>query len=61
MSELSHLSPKRVFEIFEEICSIPHGSKNMEAISEYCVEFAKKNSRRFIKDEFCNIIIFNYL
>ncbi len=49
---------KRVFEIFEEICSIPHGSGDMERISEWCVNFAKNHSLRYIKDECCNVIIF---
>ena len=28
MAILSNLEPKRVFEIFEEMCAIPHGSAN---------------------------------
>ena len=33
MAILSNLEPKRVFEIFEEMCAIPHGSANTKAIA----------------------------
>ena len=49
---------KKVFEYFEEICKIPHGSGNMEAISDYCMEFAKAHSLEAYKDEACNVIIY---
>lgn len=42
MAEFEHVNTERVFYHFEEICSIPRGSGNMEKISSYCVEFAKK-------------------
>ena len=42
MGVLQGLQPRRVFEIFEEICAIPHGSGNTKAISDYCVAFGKK-------------------
>ena len=29
-----------VFRYFKEICAIPRGSGNMDAISAYCVRFA---------------------
>ena len=48
----------RVLEIFEQICKIPHGSGNCDEISQWCVDFAKKNGLRFIKDENCNVIIY---
>lgn len=41
MAEFEHMNTERVFYHFEEICSIPRGSGNMEKISSYCVEFAK--------------------
>lgn len=49
---------ERIFEIFEEICAIPHGSENMEAISKYCVSFANKNNLEYITDDALNVIIF---
>lgn len=58
MGILSNLEPKAVFQYFEEICSIPHGSTNTKAISDYCVAFAKKHELRYIQDESNNVIIF---
>lgn len=58
MSVLSGIEPKKVFEYFEKICSIPHGSGNTKQISDYCVDFAKKGKLKFIQDNSNNIIIF---
>ncbi len=49
---------KRVFEIFEEICAIPHGSQNMMAISQYCVDFARNNNLEYTTDSALNVIIY---
>ena len=49
---------KRVFEFFKEITSIPRGSGNMEKIADYCVDFAKKNNLKFIRDKADNVIIY---
>ncbi len=57
MSVLSDVQPKNVFEFFEEIASIPHGSGNMEQISDYCVNFAKKRNLECFRDEARNVII----
>lgn len=54
---LSGLEPKRVFEIFEDICAIPHGSGNTKAISDYCVNFAREHGFGVIQDELNNVII----
>ena len=53
-----NISFDRVLHYFDEICKIPHGSGNMEKISEYCVEFAKKHNLKFHKDNACNVIIY---
>ncbi len=58
MGILSNLNPKRVFEIFEEICSVPRGSGDMERIGQYCIAFAKKNNLDAYKDETGNVVIF---
>ena len=58
MAVLEHLEPKRVFAFFEELCRIPHGSGNTEAISDYLVDFAEKRSLRCIRDAMNNVIIF---
>ena len=57
MSVLGQLEPKAVFGYFEEICKIPHGSGNMEKISQYCVEFAKQQQLEYIVDDMKNVII----
>lgn len=58
MGILSNLEPVPVFQYFEEICGIPHGSSNTKAISDYCVNFAKKHNLRYIQDNTNNVIIF---
>ncbi|MBQ7067349.1 MAG: aminoacyl-histidine dipeptidase [Lachnospiraceae bacterium] len=54
---LEHLEPKVVFSYFEKICSIPHGSGNVQNISNYLVEFAKERNLEYIQDEVYNVII----
>ena len=55
---LAGLEPAAVFAYFEEICAIPHGSKNTKAISDYLVDFAKAHGLRYIQDEANNVILF---
>ena len=55
---LAGLEPAAVFGYFEEICSIPHGSRNTKQISDYLVSFAKSQNLRYIQDEADNVIIF---
>ncbi len=57
MSVLGHLEPKAVFGYFEEICKIPHGSGNMDEISQFCVDFAKEHGLEYIVDDMKNVII----
>ena len=47
-----------VFRYFKEICAIPHGSGNMDAISAYCVRFAQENGLRSLTDGAKNVIIY---
>ena len=56
--KLAGIEPANVFGFFEEICSIPHGSRNEKAISDYLVRFAKDRNLRYIQDEVNNVIIF---
>lgn len=58
MEKLSHVEPKQVFHFFEEICAIPHGSGNMNAISEYCVHFAERRGLCFLRDAANNVVIY---
>lgn len=57
MGVLDSLEPKSVFHFFEEICNIPHGSGNIEGISNYLVDFAKKRGLFYVQDEVKNVII----
>ena len=34
--------PEKLFNFFEDICAIPHGSGNEKALSDFLVKFAKK-------------------
>lgn len=56
--KLAGLEPKSVFSYFEKICSIPHGSGNTKAISDYLVSFAKEHGLKYIQDDINNVIIF---
>ena len=56
--KLVGLEPASVFGYFEEICAIPHGSRNTKAISDYLVDFAKEHDLRYIQDSSNNVIIF---
>ena len=41
MAVLSNLKPQKVFEYFEKLCSVPHGSGNTRQISDLCVSDRK--------------------
>ncbi len=57
MAILENLEPKKVFEFFEKICEIPHGSGNTKAISDYLVNFAKEKGLEYYQDDINNVII----
>lgn len=57
MRVLEGLAPERVFYYFEEICKIPHGSGNVEQISNYLMDFAKKRGLCAVQDALKNVII----
>ena len=56
--KLSGLQPEAVFGYFEEICAIPHGSRNTKLISDYLVAFAKEHGIRHFQDELNNVVMF---
>ena len=56
--KLAGLEPASVFAYFEKICSIPHGSGNTKAISDYLVSFAKEHGLRYRQDGLNNVILF---
>ena len=57
MQVLEHLEPKKVFALFEEMCAIPHGSRNTKAISDWCVAFARQRGLEYHQDESNNVVI----
>lgn len=57
MSALSNLEPKKVFHFFEEITKIPHGSGNVDQISDYLAKFAEKRGIYCVQDDLKNIIM----
>ena len=57
MRVLEGKKPEKVFEFFEDIAGIPHGSGNVEQISNYLVDFAKKRELKYRQDDSLNVII----
>ncbi len=53
-----NLKPQRVFEIFFEICKIPRGSGNSNAIADYCAQFARSHGLEYKRDAINNVIIY---
>jgi len=47
----------KTLEYFKEICTIPHGSYNIDAISDHLTEFAQKNNLSYKQDSLKNVII----
>ena len=58
MPVLENCEPKRVFHYFEEICKIPHGSRNTKQISDYLVKFAEDHGFKYVQDELNNVVIY---
>ena len=58
MRVLENCEPKNVFYYFEEICKIPHGSRNTKQISDYLVNFAKDHGFDYVQDELNNVVIY---
>ena len=57
MAKLEGLKPEKVFEFFEMLCSVPHGSGNTKQVSDLCVKFAKERGLKYKQDEHNNVII----
>ena len=56
--KLAGLEPASVFGYFEKICSIPHGSRNTKAISDYLVSFAQDHGIRYEQDDLNNVVMY---
>lgn len=57
MRVLEHYEPREALRYFEEICAIPHGSRDTKRISDYCVRFAKERGLACVQDEHNNVVI----
>ena len=55
---LNGMQPERALYYFEEICKIPHGSRNTKQISDYLVSFAKEHGLHWVQDEVNNVVIY---
>lgn len=56
--KLSGIKPEKVFEFFELLCSVPHGSDNTKQISDLCCRFARERGLEYYQDELNNVIIY---
>ena len=57
MEILSGLEPQKVFEYFEKLCRVPHGSGNTKQISDLCVDFARELGLACRQDQVNNVVI----
>ena len=57
MAKLEGLKPEKVFQFFEMLCSVPHGSGNTKQVSDLCVKFAEDRGLRYKQDDLNNVII----
>ncbi len=54
---LKGIEPRRVMEIFSDLCAIPHGSKNEKAISDHIKGFCLDLGLETIQDRANNLIV----
>lgn len=57
MEVLENLEPRRVFDFFEQMCAIPHGSGNTKALSDWLKAFADVRGLEVHQDRMGNVII----
>ncbi|WP_448547088.1 aminoacyl-histidine dipeptidase [Thalassotalea fusca] len=57
MAKLSHLEPQSLWQIFEQICSIPHPSKHEQKISAWIQSWAQDLGLAVKEDEVGNLLI----
>ena len=54
---INNVKHQRVFNIFEDICAIPHGSGNEQEIARYIANYAKEKGCDVLVDESNNVFI----
>ena len=57
MGVLSGLKPEKLFYYFEELTKIPHGSYNVDKISDYIADFGISHGLETYQDELKNVVI----
>lgn len=57
MGTLSNLAPQDVFSWFEAICTIPHGSGHIGAISDFLADFGRQRGLETIQESCGNVIL----
>ena len=57
MEKLNNLTPKVVWEYFEQICQVPRPSKKEEQIIQFLMDFAQKHDLEAKQDKSGNILI----
>ncbi|CAA2931261.1 Cytosol non-specific dipeptidase [Arsenophonus endosymbiont of Bemisia tabaci Q2] len=57
MSELSQLSPQPLWDIFAQICAIPHPSGHKEGLGSYIIQWAESKKFNVERDKVGNILI----
>ena len=56
--KVDEMDPKEVFHYFTELCSIPHGSGNTEALERYCMDLAAAHGLSSFQDAYGNVMLF---
>ena len=54
---LKGYKPEAVFDYFEQLCAIPHGSYNEAAAADFLCAFAEKHGLSYRRDEMHNVLI----
>lgn len=57
MNGFEALKPQQIFYYFKKLCGIPRGSRNTQAVSDYCIGFAKEHNLKAVQDERNNVVI----
>jgi dipeptidase D len=57
VSELSQLTPQPLWDIFAQICAIPHPSGHEEALASYIMQWAERKKLSVERDKVGNILI----
>ncbi|HPI71971.1 MAG TPA: beta-Ala-His dipeptidase, partial [bacterium] len=58
MSVIANLEPRLLWQHFDEIRKIPHGSGNEKAIGQYVVSVAQRLGLKYLREKSGNVIIY---